>query len=88
MITIHKYQLETVGEQTIDLPSGAVILHVGLDCDKTLCFWAMVDNKETVMVRTPFYIIGTGHPWPTVDEGVHHIGSVVIGRLVLHVLKP
>lgn len=83
MTTIYKYPLEITGEQTLALPTGAKIIHVGHDPKNDLCIWAEVQVGQHVTEDVRIHIFGTGHPKLPVCE--RHLGSVVAGPYVLHV---
>jgi hypothetical protein len=82
--TIHKYPLEVVYEQTIEMPAGAVILCVQMQRE-TPCMWAVVDSEaqlESRMVR----IFGTGHSLPQNTRTSVYVGTFQMkgGALVFH----
>ncbi len=61
MQRIFKYKLELKGIQHLTVPKGARILSVQ-DQRKTLCVWALVDEKERGTDRYRILIFGTGEP--------------------------
>jgi hypothetical protein len=58
--TIFKYPFDIAGEFSLDLPTGAVLLHVA-DQGGIACLWAMV-HTERETERRYFRVFGTGHP--------------------------
>lgn len=86
MKTIWKYELESLGFQTISMPTGAEILHVANQND-VVCLWCEVDRYAEPGPRD-FIIFGTGHPIED-REKLLFIGSVLLydGTLVLHIYE-
>ena len=83
MESIWKYTLEITDLQTVEMPSGAIILSVD-NQDGSLCLWALVDTeaaKEEVCIE----IIGTGNPVFSATR--QFIGTVLMGSLVWHVFE-
>lgn len=58
--TIYKYPLRLTDVQTINLPIGGRILHVGMQ-HGVITLWAIVDGEKPRVDRE-IYIFGTGHP--------------------------
>jgi hypothetical protein len=86
MKIIYKYKLPIEGNQTIDMPEGAVILHVG-EQDRELCLWALVDIKAK-LVPTNFQIYGTGHPVQQNADFLYYLGTIQMSYgLVWHVFN-
>lgn len=89
MRTIWKYTLEITDRQSISLPEGAEVLHVGNQAE-SLCLWALVDPKAKLGPIRCFEIFGTGHPIPE-DMGVSRkfLGTIIMqhGALVWHVFE-
>lgn len=56
--TIWKFPLKMQGVQTLDIPEGAVILHIELQYGQ-VCVWALVNPKAKKTHRT-FAMYGTG----------------------------
>jgi hypothetical protein len=82
MSEVWKYTLEIEDEQSIAMPEGAELLHVGDQYGK-LALWARVIPTGEREVRRVILIRGTGHPiWSQ-----PYIGTVVTanGSLVWHV---
>ncbi len=84
MITVHKYKLAQEAKQTVCMPAGAVMLHVGTKHGEVY-LWAKIDTNNP----TGAYIIkihGTGRPIALGDWG-EYIGTVVLSHNgeVLHV---
>lgn len=84
MLSIYKYILPVIDEQTILLPVGYRILSVQNQNDY-LSLWAIVGmgvEREEVYFR----IFGTGQPINTEDlEGLTYLGTVQIKGMVWHV---
>jgi len=82
--TIWKFPLK-VQQQEIQMPIGAVVLHVEAQYERP-CMWALVD-PEAATERRVFFTIGTGHRLPI--DHVHHVGSYQLqnGAFVGHVFE-
>jgi hypothetical protein len=87
MLTIHKFAFDASDYVTIQMPRGAVILHVECQCGVP-CIWALVDtDKPSVDER--FRVFGTGH----MIEGVgnhaasSHVASFRQGPFVWHLFR-
>jgi len=83
MQTIYKYPFGITDIQTVDLPINHKILHVGLDPQGTPCLWAIVDSEQTQTNPKVLFVVGTGHPMPTVP--VSHLGSFAQGPFMWHI---
>lgn len=85
MLTIWKYELGLQDHQTLQLPEGAQLLHVG-NQHGALCLWALVDPDAKVIDRR-IYVVGTGHKLPTACKLARYIGTAMMlgGTLVWHV---
>ena len=83
MNTIHKYPLEITDRQTITIPNGYQIAHIGLDPQGDPCIWAAV-NTDRSRIPIEVFIVGTGNPIPKNIEN-RHIGSFVQAPFVWHV---
>ncbi len=68
MKTIYKYEIKA-GLNIIDMPYGADILDVQVQCDKTQ-LWALVDTEHPNEARK-FFPIGTGWPMDKALEQVN-----------------
>lgn len=83
---IFKYQIETLDNQTIEMPRGAEILHLDLQ-NNIPCIWALVDDKNPKEKRE-FLVVGTGHE---IDYNIefNYVGTyqLMSGGLVFHVLE-
>lgn len=84
MKKIFKYPLETVDEQFVEMPKGAVVLCVQVQ-GEVPCLWAEVDPKADKISRH-FVTYGTGHPMSD-GPSRHYVGTYQLrgGALVLHV---
>lgn len=84
MKKIYKYPIEIVDEQTLDLPTGADVVHVGHDPGGTPCLWAIIDTDAPV-VSVKILVKGTGHPLPAGE--IDHLGSFLSGPFVWHLFR-
>lgn len=82
MITIWKYRLDVIDEQTIEVPFEAKALSVQMQ-NAELCIWCLVktDNK---LVPMHIRIFGTGHPVVDVPDK-SYVGTFQEGWFVGHV---
>jgi hypothetical protein len=80
---IWKYQIEVTDRQSVEMPSGAMPLFVGVQ-GGDVCLWAEVDPEVGKQPRT-ILVFGTGHPMP--DDPGSYIGTFMLhgGALVFHV---
>ena len=74
--------------QTIDMPAGTVILHVGKQKHE-ICLWAMIDPFENAREIRTFHVVPTGtEAWVTPAQ---HLGTITeLGdwaELVMHVFE-
>lgn len=83
MKTIYKYTLSITDVQTVSLPSGANILHIGAQRGE-LCLWAWVDPTASPIERT-LIIVGTGNPVPALE--LRYIWTVALGPYVWHIFE-
>jgi len=84
MQTIYKYHLALTDVQDIQMPQDARVLSVGLDPQRRLCLWALVDpdlHDMPVRVR----IVGTGNPAPHGILTSVFVGTVTQQMYVWHV---
>jgi len=81
MKVIHKYDLQIVDEQEIDMPVSSDILTIDWQ-GSTPVMWARVD-PSAIHVKRKIFLIGTGHKVP---PGLTHISTIQMqsGALVLH----
>ena len=70
----------------ITVPSGAQIVHVGLQHDK-IKLWIMheFNQSDTVPHTRQFIVVGTG--WPIDQTNPRHVGTVTDGMFIWHVLE-
>lgn len=81
--TIWKFPIDIeFDRQTIEVPAGASIIHVGLDPAGQPCVWAEVE-PHVEKIEREIFIRGTGHPIDKVKGS--HRGSFVHGPFVWHV---
>ena len=79
---MYKWTLEVGGPQTIRVPEGVVIRHVGSQEDRPV-IWAEVDPEREWLPRA-FCVIGTGHPIP---NHATYIGTAVGMAFVWHIYE-
>lgn len=88
MRVVWKYTLGPTYKQTIDVPTGFKVRHVGPPSPTAvtsmgLCVWIEVDT-EAKRVPVDFYIGGTGQPVP--GDGATYCGTAVMAdQFVWHV---
>lgn len=84
-MTIHKYPIDIVDEQTIEIRTseGSTyrIIHVGLDPSGQPCVWVELTPGGWIR-KTVIHVVGTGG---RVTRSGNHIGSFVHGPFVWHV---
>ncbi len=88
MITVLKYPFEVETPITLELPTGAKVLHVGQqgDDERTLFLWALVDPDRPPATRH-FFLLATGQRFDANILGPH-IGTVQTkAGLVWHVFE-
>lgn len=85
MKTVWKYILELTDHQTIKLPAGHQILHVGR-CPATgqLAMWVLVEPDHTTVEPVKLRVAGTGHP---IEGEPAYLGTVILGAFVWHVFQ-
>ncbi len=85
MISIWKFNLQTIDKQEIKVPIGAELLTVQIQNGEP-CLWARVDTDEMIEVRQ-IAIHGTGHELP--DTTRKYIGTYQManGTLIFHVFE-
>jgi hypothetical protein len=83
--TIWKFPLESVDEQTVEMPEGAWILTVQMQ-GSVPCLWAVV-HPEARLTPRRILIHGTGRP--PLDRLGRYIGTVQMldGSRVFHVFE-
>jgi hypothetical protein len=84
MRRVYKYPLEITDTQSLRLPAGAEVLHVGFQ-GRNLMLWARVDPEAETVDRW-FCVAGTGHSLP--KEPLLYLGTVFHPQnLVFHVFE-
>lgn len=80
MKAIWKYELEPAYKQTLYIPTGFKVRHIGQAPGPLLVIgvWAEVES-DNEKVPIDFYISGTGHQLP-LDVGVIYCGTAVMGN--------
>lgn len=72
MKKVYKYELDVADTQTVNMPQGAIIRHIGEQFGR-LCMWVEVDPVAPLESRH-IEIYGTGHPIQN-EEGLCFIGT-------------
>ncbi len=72
MVSIWKFQFEIQNLFTIDMPRGAVLLHVEAQNGQP-CLWARV-HTDVATERKTFRIFGTGHD-AAGSQSMIHVGT-------------
>ncbi len=88
MKSIWKYSLELTDRQELEMPEGAWILSVQMQCNN-ICLWVAV-NTEVQKKKRVIYIVGTGHNVGHLHRSLHRfIGTVQMrgGALVWHIFE-
>lgn len=83
---VWKFEFEVSGEALVEMPDGAKVISVGVQCPGHICLWAICDirpNWKKVM-RT-FWVRGTGHPLQIDDARERFIGTAFDRSFVWHV---
>jgi hypothetical protein len=88
MRTVFKYQIDLYGgAQSIRMPQGAILLHVGRDHSTPnpdiVSMWYEVDTEAPYIERV-YTIRGTGHPIP---DGTTYVGTVIAPPFVWHIYQ-
>lgn len=82
---IWKFPLAKTTYNEIEMPTGARILHVGMQ-GSTVTLWAAVDPQRPLCHRE-FLLQGTGQELnPVIDDAVH-LGTVFDGHYVWHIFE-
>jgi hypothetical protein len=86
MKTVHKFRLTETGRNTVVLPIGAKVLHVGMQAGVP-CIWAYVDTTQPLEERS-VYVFGTGWEMSDVPEmPTYHGTAHTDDSLVWHVFE-
>lgn len=87
MRTVYKYPLNSVGLNTVHMPTGAKVLSCQLQQDVPT-LWALVDDMQPLHPAREFIVTGTGH---ALHEAVEAAGFVATLQrddgIVLHVFE-
>lgn len=82
MNTVWKFELEITDSQTLSVPVGSSLAHVGLDPNGVPCLWLIVDDKAP-MRNIEIVIRGNGQKLPHVGS---FLGTVMhLGTFMWHV---
>jgi len=85
MRSIWKFELETVDEQSIEMPFAAEMLDVQVQYGKP-CLWALVDPSAK-LIRRKIITHGTGHLVPETTGDYIGTYQQENGRLIFHVFE-
>jgi hypothetical protein len=89
MRTIWKYPVQPTHRFSLDLPKGAIFLHVDRQGDDAM-MWFWVDSSAKTE-REDFAVVGTGQPTPDDAEGESwwHLGTFLAhgGAFVWHLFQ-
>jgi len=86
--TIFKYPAPMPGVTypgPVLMPRGAQIVHVAMQGHQIM-LWALVD-KDAPLEDRHFVTVGTGWPLDVVGGNLKHVGTVLHGELVWHVVE-
>ena len=81
MKIILKYELRLVDLQSVPIPCGAEVLHVGVQ-NGDIYVWCLCDPQQK-NVPMKFFIYGTGHDIKEPD--IKHVGTVFQRSFVWHI---
>ena len=84
MKMIWKFPFELNGDVEIQMPEGALVIHVGEQYWRP-CIWAIVETANPLTTRR-FRLIGTGNSLSGVNDE-QYIGTVVRLTDVLHIFE-
>jgi hypothetical protein len=85
MNTIHKFKIEIVDEQVIEIDPFAKILSFQVQNGEAF-IWALV-NSNNVKVPYRFAIVGTGNPFIYDKSDARFIGTVQLNGFVWHLFQ-
>ena len=81
--SIWKFPLEVVDHQTVQVPSGSLVLSVA-EQDNGIVLYTMVDTEIAGKELLTVYIYGTGHPIDTEDADRWSPRNRFLGTVKLH----
>ena len=86
VLALQRYQLPAAPQTGIDMPAGAVLLHVGPSrlLGDQIELWALAD-PEAPRERRRFAVVLTGYPLPDGVDPASYVASVVDGAREWHV---
>lgn len=82
MITIWKFTIPMAESAEIEMPTGAQLLHVGMQ-NRSVQLWAQVNTEAPTTIRH-FHVRGTGHSIPDNEK---HVGSIQDPPFVWHLYE-
>ena len=85
MKAIHKYSLQRIGSQLVNVPHEIEIVSI-LEQDNVIVVYGIVDSEDKKFPRE-FRVYGTGHPLDEDIEDFRFLGTVSTenGALMWHV---
>lgn len=84
MNLIHKETLKLATEQTLKLPTSAIIRKVALQ-QGNLCVWYQFDEMDYNIKDVTFKIVGTG--FAEIEVNWTYLDSIFIDRFVWHIFQ-
>lgn len=87
-MTIWKYKLEEPFDPSVEMPSGARILHVASQTGQDVTLWVLVDTETELEVRN-FVLCGTGHRIQYDMDQLAYMGTANLHSvcLIVHVFE-
>ena len=87
-MTVWKFLIKLIGAFEIEMPEGAVVLHVDLQKGEGGVLWALVDPDKPLSTRV-FNVVGTGQFLGSRDtmRGTTYVGTYQIPPFVWHVFE-
>jgi hypothetical protein len=87
MHTIWKYELSIIGQQTLMLPLGSSLLHIGVQGGSPHVWFEIINSESPADTAWTFVTVGTGHEMPggwLVHAGTYQV-DLPSGQFVGHV---
>ena len=85
MKTIHKFKLNILGYQKINIPQYSKIIHVGIQ-DNRICMWVIVDTDDSLKGRG-IVIVGTGYMIPKNECRLEYLETVQLNSYIWHIFE-
>lgn len=85
---VFKYPIPFASPFVLELPEEAEIIHFASQTNvpDELCIWVIV-NAEAPKENRKFFLLGTGHFFPSEDQKSIYIGTVIIQNFVWHLFE-